>query len=182
MALSAKKQRFVEEYLLDGNATASAKRAGFANSTAEGKAPGWVAKSREKSTCVEVWDAVNEAKQKRSEKTGIDAEYVLQRHAAIDQMDFMDLFDEKDCMLPIRQWPKIFRQYLNGFEIAEIMAGSGDAREVVGILKKVKWPDKIKNLELLGKHVSVGAYSEKLDLGDQAQLVPFAAVVARVDK
>ena len=26
------------------------------------------------------------------------------------------------------------------------------------MLKKIKWPDKVKNLELLGKHVDVNAF------------------------
>lgn len=30
------------------------------------------------------------------------------------------------------------------------------------LLKKIKWPDKIKNLELLGKHVSVQAFREQV--------------------
>jgi hypothetical protein len=29
--------------------------------------------------------------------------------------------------------------------------------------KKIKWPDKVKNLELLGKHIAVGAFKEKIE-------------------
>ena len=36
--------------------------------------------------------------------------------------------------------------------------GRGKDREHIGNLIKVKWPDKIKNLELLGQHVDVGAF------------------------
>ena len=32
-----------------------------------------------------------------------------------------------------------------------------------GCFKKIKWPDKVKNLELLGKHIGVGAFTEKVD-------------------
>ncbi|MDR0068187.1 terminase small subunit, partial [Acinetobacter sp. 11520] len=32
-----------------------------------------------------------------------------------------------------------------------------------GWLKKIKWPDKVKNLELLGKHISVGAFKDKVE-------------------
>lgn len=31
------------------------------------------------------------------------------------------------------------------------------------LLKKIKWPDKVKNLELLGKHVSVQAFKEQME-------------------
>lgn len=33
---------------------------------------------------------------------------------------------------------------------------------MVGILKKIKWPDKVKNLELLGRHVSVQAFKDNV--------------------
>lgn len=75
--LTAKQQRFVEEYLVDLNATQAAIRAGYAKTTAEKKAPVWVGKSRESSPYPAVWDAVDDALRKRSEKTGITAEYVL---------------------------------------------------------------------------------------------------------
>ena len=31
------------------------------------------------------------------------------------------------------------------------------------LLKKIKWPDKVKNLELLGKHIDVNAFKETVD-------------------
>lgn len=34
--------------------------------------------------------------------------------------------------------------------------------DAAGLLKKIKWPDKIKNLELLGKHVTVQAFREQV--------------------
>ncbi|CAM8022893.1 hypothetical protein MOMOMMO210B_20105 [Morganella morganii] len=40
--------------------------------------------------------------------------------------------------------------------------GRGDDREMVGLLKKIKWPDKVRNLELLGKHVHVQAFREQV--------------------
>ena len=30
------------------------------------------------------------------------------------------------------------------------------------ILKKVKWPDKVKNVELIGKHIDVQAFREQV--------------------
>ena len=43
-------------------------------------------------------------------------------------------------------------------DIAIIGSGDSDA-----IMKKIKWPDKTKNLELLGKHISVQAFKEKTE-------------------
>ena len=162
--LTDKQARFIEEYLLCNSAYQAAKKAGFAESTADKKSYAWVGESRDDcpANMRHVWDAVQEAKKARSERTKIDADYVLQRHAEIDQMDFMDIMDDEGHFKKVSQWPKIWRQFLSGIDIAEIWEGRGDDKAIVGMLKKIKWPDKLKNLELLGKHVSVGAYSEKL--------------------
>lgn len=97
------------------------------------------------------------------EQFKIDAAYVLRRLAEIDQMDAADLFDDEGRLLAIRQWPKVWRQYVSGLDVSEIWAGTGGEREVVGMLKKVKWPDKVKNLELLGKHVDVSAFKDVVE-------------------
>ena len=64
---------------------------------------------------------------------------------------------------PIREWPKIWRTTLSGFDLSStIMNMNEDSIET--ILKKIKWPDKVKNLELIGKHVDVNAFKERLDV------------------
>ena len=70
--LTAKQQRFVDEYLIDLNATAAYKRAGY---TAEGNSAE-AAASRLLSN-VKVAEAIQKAMDARSKKVGVDAEYVL---------------------------------------------------------------------------------------------------------
>lgn len=72
MALTAKQKRFVEEYLIDLNATAAYKRAGY-------KGEGHAAESSASEILrnPEVEKAIQEAMDKRSEEAGIDAKYVL---------------------------------------------------------------------------------------------------------
>mgnify|MGYP000255158393 FL=1 len=70
MALNPKQERFCEEYLIDLNATQAAIRAGYSPKGAE------VQGSRLLSN-VNISTRVKELKEKRSEKVGIDAEYVL---------------------------------------------------------------------------------------------------------
>ena len=31
------------------------------------------------------------------------------------------------------------------------------------LIKKIRWPDKLKNLELLGKHIEIKAFGEKVN-------------------
>ncbi|MBY6029990.1 terminase small subunit [Halomonas sp. DP8Y7-1] len=164
--LTPRQSRFRDEYLIDLNATKAALRAGFAKSTAEKKAPLWVGKSRESCppSMRHVWDAVNEARAERSERTKIDADYVLHRLVEIDQMDVLDILADDGSILPIREWPMAWRRTLSGLDVSELWEHNGDTREQVGLLKKIKWPDKVKNLELLGKHVDVQAWRERQEI------------------
>lgn len=150
--LTAKQAQFVKEYLLDLNATQAAVRAGYSEKTAAAQAARLLIN-------VNVRNAVSEAQQARTERVEIDADYVLKRLVEIDQMDALDILNEDGSLKPISQWPKIWRQYLSGFDIAEIKAGDTD----LAFIKKIKWPDKVKNLELIGKHVGVQAFKDKLE-------------------
>ena len=70
MALTDKQQRFVEEYLIDLNATQAAIRAGYSGDTA--KEIGY-----ENLTKPHVAEAIQAAMAERSKRTQIDADYVL---------------------------------------------------------------------------------------------------------
>lgn len=154
--LTPKQQRFVEEYLIDLNATQAAIRAGYSEKTAKSI-------GQENLTKPDIQKAIEEAQSKRAEQTQIDAAYVLKRLVEIDQMDVLDIMDDKYCLKPIGEWPKIWRQYISNIENLEEFEGFGEDRTQIGWLKKIKWPDKTKNLELLGRHVSVGAFKDKVE-------------------
>ena len=147
--LTPKQQRFVEEYLIDLNATQAAIRAGYSEKTAKEI-------GSENLTKPNIAKAIEEAQNKRQEQTQIDAVYVLKRLVEIDQMDVLDIMDDQMKILPLRDWPKIWRQYISNIENLELT-------DAEGVFKKIKWPDKVKNLELLGKHVSVGAFKDKIE-------------------
>lgn len=69
--LSEKQMRFVSEYLVDLNATQAAIRAGYSEKTAD------VQGSRLLGN-VKVADAIAEAQGKRSERTNVDQDYVIE--------------------------------------------------------------------------------------------------------
>jgi phage terminase small subunit len=72
MSLTAKQQRFVEEYLCDLNATQAAIRAGYSEKTARFIASENLAKPN-------VRDAVSAGLKARSEATQVTAEWVVER-------------------------------------------------------------------------------------------------------
>lgn len=147
--LTPKQQRFVEEYLIDLNATQAAIRAGYSEKTAKSI-------GQENLTKPDIQKAIQEAQSKRAEQTQIDAAYVLKRLVEIDQMDVLDIMDDQMKIRPVNEWPKVWRQYVVNLENLELSDGEG-------CFKKIKWPDKVKNLELLGRHVSVGAFKDKVE-------------------
>ena len=147
--LTPKQQRFVEEYLIDLNATQAAIRSGYSEKTARDIGCENLAKPN-------IAKAIEEAQNKRQEQTQIDAAYVLKRLVEIDQMDVLDIMDDQMKIRPVNEWPKVWRQYVVNLENLELSDGEG-------CFKKIKWPDKVKNLELLGKHVSVGAFKDKIE-------------------
>lgn len=147
--LTDKQELFAREYLKDLNATQAAIRAGYSEKTA--KEVGY-----ENLTKPHVLELVAELKAQRVEQTGIDAAYVLRRLTEIDQMDVLDILLANGELKPIKDWPKVWRTTLSGMDVVEMASADSSA-----LLKKIKWPDKVKNLELLGKHVTVQAFKEQ---------------------
>lgn len=87
----------------------------------------------------------------RSKRTGIDADYVLRRLAEIDEMDIADIYDAEGKILPVHKWPKVWRQ-----NVKEVDIKTG----------KIKLQEKLRTLELIGKHVGVRAFAELVEITD----------------
>lgn len=149
MALTDKQEIFCREYLVDLNATQAAIRAGYSDKTANRIAAQLLSK-------LDIGKRIQELKSERGERLEVDADYVLKRLVEIDQMDVADILLSNGEIKPIKDWPKVWRITLSGIDVTEM---TGDA---AGLLKKIKWPDKVKNLELLGKHISVQAFREQV--------------------
>lgn len=156
MALTDKQEMFCREYLIDLNATQAAIRAGYSVKTANRIAAQLLSK-------LDIQNRIAELKAKRNEVVGIDADYVLRRLVEIDQMDVLDILNDDGSLKAISMWPKSWRTTLTGLDISTTIQNfEEDTAET--ILKKIKWPDKVKNLELIGKHVDVNAFKERLDV------------------
>lgn len=154
MALTDKQQMFVREYLLDLNATQAAIRAGYSAKTAKQQGARLL-------TNVDVATALSEAKAERSEKTKIDAQWVLTRLASDATADLAELYDEAGNLKSIHDWPMVFRTGLvAGIEVEELFEGRGEDRAPIGRVRKIKLLDRTKVVELVGKHVDVSAFKE----------------------
>lgn len=162
-------EKACQEFVLNGGDQSKAYRSAYPHSkkwldkTVHEKASRLFADSKVRARVAEL---KAEAARIAEEKFKVDAEYVLRRLVEIDKMDLLDILKEDGSLKPISEWPPVWRSYVSGMDLSEIIKGSGDERQMVGFLKKIKWPDKVKNLELLGKHVTVNAFREQVGLSD----------------
>lgn len=109
---------------------------------------------------------IAELMEERNKRNRVSADYVLMRLVEIDQMDVIDILDDEGGLKPVSKWPKVWRTSISAVDINRIrMAMKGDDEDdIESTLQKIKWPDKVKNLELIGKHVDVNAFKERLEV------------------
>lgn len=155
--LSVLKEAYCQEYIkIPENQTQAAINAGYSHKTAAKFASQNMRDERVKKRIAELME-------ERNKRMRVSADYVLMRLVEIDQMDVLDILNDDGSLKPIREWPKIWRTTLSGFDLSStIMNMNEDSIET--ILKKIKWPDKVKNLELIGKHVDVNAFKERVEV------------------
>lgn len=155
--LTAMQEAYCQSYIkTPENQTQAAINAGFSPNTAAVKASVMMRDER-------IQKRISDLMEERNKRLRVSADYVLMRLVEIDQMDVLDILNDDGSLRPIREWPKIWRTTLSGFDLSStIMNMNEDSIET--ILKKIKWPDKVKNLELIGKHVDVNAFKERLEV------------------
>jgi phage terminase small subunit len=153
--LTPKQQRFVDEYLIDLNATQAAIRAGYSQKTARVIASENLLKP-------DIVAAVQSAQTARAKRTQVDADWVLERLETEAKADLADIYDDSGALKPVKQWPLIWRQGLiSGVETAQEFEEVDGKKVPAGLVHKVKISDRIKRVELIGKHMAVSAFVER---------------------
>ena len=139
--LNEKQQRFVEEYMIDLNATQAAIRAGYSVKSASDIGGQLLGKTH-------VQHAIARAKAERSRRTGITSDRVLQELARIAFVNAADLID-----LKVISGVKV--KYVPHKELND----DGEIMIVDAIEREVKMCDKVRALDMLCKHL--GLYDAK---------------------
>lgn len=172
MALTPKQQRFVEEYLVDLNATQAAIRAGYSERTANEIGAENLAKPSVKA-------AVDLALAERAEKTGITAERVL---SEIANMAFYDPSDLMVSIDPDEYDGEAHPSVIVEGRIIYGLRGPADIKRLPENVRRaivgwgydrnqnftVKLADKSKALDQLARHLSL--YNDKLEVTGMAAL------------
>ena len=149
--MTKKQKRFVEEYLIDLNATQAAIRAGYSPDTA-----GSIGAENLKKP--EIKSRIHKAMAERSKRTGINQDRVLQELARIGFAKITDVVDPDTAEI---------RPDASDDDLACIQSIKIKPNEF-GTEREVKLYDKKSALVDLGKHL--GLFKDKLELTGDMEL------------
>lgn len=164
MSLTDKQARFVDEYMVDLNATQAAIRAGYSPKTA-----GDIGRQLLRKTPVAL--AIAERQRALSERTGVTAERVIEELAKIgfaNMLDYMRSNSDGDPYLDFSQLTREQAAALAEVTVEDFKDGRGeDARDVRRV--KFKLHDKRAALVDLGKHL--GLFKERVEHSGAVSLI-----------
>lgn len=150
--LTGRQRLFVDSYLIDLNATKAAIKAGYAPNNARKYA-------HQLMQMPHIEKAIADAFAARSERVQIDADWVLQRLSQEADADLADILDDKGAIKPVKDWPKVWRKGLvAGIDVQELLVEGVKVGQIV----KLRLSDRIKRIELIGKHVNVQAFRDQV--------------------
>lgn len=139
-------ERFCNEYLVDFCGTKAAARSGYSKKTAGSQAFDLLKKP-------EISARVKELHEDSLSAVQLSAKMVLEELKRIAVCDVNDAFNPMDgTLLPLNEIPVDVRKCIAGFQVEELWMGKDGERVQIGVVKKVKFWDKNKGLELLGKY------------------------------
>lgn len=170
--LNTQEEAFKRKFLLTANVVESALYAKYAPSTAKTKAFTWVSDSKCPKNKRHLLEAINKAKSERSERTKIDSDWLLNRLALEAEADVADLYAENGGLLPVHQWPEIWRKGLvSGIDTHQEYVYKDGKKIPDGVTMKVKLSERVKRLELIGRHVDVQAFKDQVDHSGQVSAI-----------
>lgn len=144
--MTKKQKIFCEEYLIDLNATQAAIRAGYSSDTA--KEIGC-----ENLTKPNIRTYIDKAMAERSKRTGVNSDRVVMELAKIAFVNATDVIDTKTATVKETALPE---------DTAAIQSVKVKTFGEDGLEREIKMADKMKALELLGKHL--GMFKDKIEL------------------
>lgn len=171
--LTAKERRFVEEYALHRNGARAARAAGFAARSARVTASRLLAKAN-------VREALCEIDAELAERSRMTREEVLEYTARVAKFDPLRMYDERGQLLPVHRMPADVRTAIASLEEDELQDRTASAQLAFALLdadgrpvpvavrsRKIKFYDRLKALDMLGRHHKLWADELNLNLSDE---------------
>lgn len=148
MPLNAQQKKFARIYAKKGHVTNAAKAAGYSPKTAYSQGSDLLKKP-------EVAQYVAQLQERAARRAEITVAKVLAELGKHAFADIARLYDDNGNLLSMQDIPKSARVTLQSVEVDEIYSGRGESRMKIGETKKVRMTDKLKALELLGRHLKM---------------------------
>jgi phage terminase small subunit len=151
--LTPRQDAFAREYLADLNIAAAARRAGIS-----------ARYGIELLSKPHVLARIEELQAERNRRVQVDADWVLKRLVEELTADVNDILNPDGSVKPVCDWPKIWRTGLvSGIRINELYEFDRTGKQgVIGHMKDLQFSDRIKRIELLGRHIAIGAFRDKV--------------------
>ncbi len=146
--LTPKQAAFCREYLVDLNAAKAAVRAGYSKRSAKQTAHAMTEKSEIQAELLRLMSA-------REVRTEVTADTVLRELVLLAKVDLSQAFNKDGSLKPIHEIPEDVRRAIASVESFEEFEGRGDERKSIGFTRKLRFWDKTKALELLGRHLGM---------------------------
>jgi phage terminase small subunit len=147
--LNARRQAFLEAYLLEPNATKAALAAGFSAKSAHAQGIQLL-----KSPLIKA--KLDELRAEAANKFQITRDRVLKEFARIAFADIREFYDENGRLKSVAELGEDAAAVLASVEVDELFAANlGGGMIQVGETKKVKLHNKLAALEALGKHLGL---------------------------
>lgn len=146
--MTNKQKRFCEEYLIDLNATQAAIRAGYSSDSA-------ASIGSENMQKPDIRARIDKAMAERSKRTGVNADRVIRELARVAFINANDVIDIDSATL------KLDASEDDTAAIASIKVKTIPTADGEGMEREIKLADKLKALELLGKHL--GMFTDKVE-------------------
>lgn len=153
--LTAKQKRFIEEYLIDLNATQASIRAGYSPESAKDIGCENLAKPNIK-------NEIDKAIAERSRRTGINQDRVLREIAKIAFVNPSDVINFNQATVKENASDDDLA-VISGIKIKSIPTDDGNIQE-----REVKLYDKLKALDMLGKHLVM--FTDKVEVNSNSAI------------
>jgi len=149
------RERFVDEFMVDRNATQAAIRAGYSPKTA-GSAGHRLLKT------VEILAEINRRGSEQSQRLQITSDRIMLELERLALLDPLDMFNPDGSMKALADIPEDARRAIGGLELRELTPLETPAGPIAVQLRKVKFIDKTRALEDLAK--ILGLMKEKVEI------------------
>lgn len=147
--MTKKQKKFIEEYLIDLNATQAAIRAGYSPDTA-----GSIGSENLKKPEIRV--RIEKAMAERSKRTGINQDRIIEELAKIALLNPKNLINFEEATVKEEATEEDLAA------ISSVRVKCFPTKDGEGIEREIKMYDKAKALELLGRHL--GMFKDKVEV------------------